>query len=123
MSVWLSTDSIIFYSLMPEPFFSQQKIVTLQTGSLPVGFCSHISSKWCSWDKEILEGRSEPEAKAADWGLLLEPSWARMHGMGLSTFVLLLVCLCSMLLGGEEKKLRKTLGNREKHQSVVRNSR
>lgn len=43
--------------------------------------------------------------------------------MGLSAFVLLLVCLCSMLLGGEEKKLRKTLGNREKHQSVVRNSR
>lgn len=44
--------------------------MTLQTGSLPVGFCSHISPKWCSWDKEILEGRSEPEAKAADWGSL-----------------------------------------------------
>jgi hypothetical protein len=55
---------------MPEPFFPEKKKnVTLQTGFMPVGFCSHISYKWCSWDKKILEKSSEKGAKPADLGL------------------------------------------------------
>jgi len=67
-----------FFTVQCQNHFSQKKkIVTLQTGFLPVGFCSHISYKWCSWDKKILEKSSEKEAKPVDLGLLPE---AIVHG-------------------------------------------
>lgn len=102
MSVWLSIDSVFFYSLMPEPFFPEKKIVTLWTGFLPVGFCSHISYKWCSWDKKILEKSSKKKPSLQIWACFLEPSYMDAH-MGIpSTHSL--VHPCSMLLGEEGNK-------------------